>query len=178
MILGFGHKARTGKTTCTSFLSRTLGFVEESYANSLKLGIGRSVFGLSDRQMDDQKEIIDPFWNLTPRQILQKAGTDAMRTIFGEDIWVKTLERRINLNPKDNYAIMDVRFPNEGDAIKKMGGYVINVQREIVGTTSQHISETAMNDYKYDYAVDNNSTFEHLHNQLRTIVFEILHKGQ
>ncbi len=170
-LVAFGFAAQVGKSLSCKYLADKYGFIEDAFAYSLKQGIGKGVFGLSDDQMEYGKETIDPFWNITPRKILQMAGTDAMRNIFGEDIWLKTLERRIMLQPERAYAIMDVRFPNEAELIKKLGGILVSIERDIVGTNSKHISEIAMDSYTgWDYKIDNNSTFENLYKQLDVII--------
>jgi len=81
-----------------------------------------------------------------------------------------------------NWIITDVRFPNEAKAIKDRGGIIIRVNRfteeqkiafaktragrsnnslQLV-LKNQHPSETALDDYEFDYVVDNNGTLEEL----------------
>lgn len=56
-----------------------------------------------------------------------------------------------------NWIITDVRFPNEAKVIKDKGGIVIRVNRECIGSTDNHLSETALDDYKdFDYVIANN----------------------
>ena len=59
------------------------------------------------------KNVIDDIWGMTPREILQKAGTDAMRNIFGENIWVTTLKKRLEKRNNHSTCISDVRFLSE-----------------------------------------------------------------
>lgn len=76
-----------------------------------------------------------------------------------------------------NWIITDVRFPNETQAIKDRGGIVIRVDRpikvegmyekdkagfDVLNYTvnrpiSMHESETALDDYKFDYTIENDS---------------------
>ncbi len=172
MIIGFGYKARVGKDTCGNYLQNVFSYYKDSFAYSLKTGIGREVFGLSDEQMNtDMKEEVDPFWGLSPRRILQLAGTEGGREIFGTDLWVKTVKRRIDNTPNVNYAICDVRYRNEAEVIKSWGGIVVRVDRDIVGTKSAHISEIDLDNWNgWDYVVDNNQDYAHLYEQLDRII--------
>lgn len=84
-----------------------------------------------------------------------------------------------------NWIITDVRFPNEAQAIKDRGGIIIRVNRDFIQTKlkdgqtlivergiltgeehlqlkTPHLSETALDDYDFDYVIDNNSTIEEL----------------
>ena len=62
-----------------------------------------------------------------------------------------------------NYIITDVRFPNEADAVKQRKGINIRLQRNSdLDNNDTHISESALDFYKFDYVVDNNGTIEEL----------------
>lgn len=171
MIIGFGYSARAGKDTAADYLVNTYSFLKDSFAYSLKEGIGKGVFGFTDEQLELTKEIPDDFWGMSPRQALQLAGTEGGRNVFGQDLWIKTLQRRVTQHPTRNYAISDVRFKNEADAVKAMGGIVLKVNRTGSGTTSKHVSETELDSYdKWDGELDNNGDFNHLYAQLDKIV--------
>lgn len=180
MMIGFAYQAQTGKTTASKYLENKYGFKRDNFAFSLKEGIGKHVFGLTQEQMTDPvlKETVDPFWGMTPRRIMQRAGTEAMRNTFRSDIWIMTLQRRVNEAMKFskvepvNFAIDDVRFADEADAIKAWGGKVIWIQRGEEKSIG-HLSELDLQNYKkFDYVLDNNGTFESLYIQLDKIVKE------
>ncbi len=78
-----------------------------------------------------------------------------------------------------DWIITDTRFPNEADAVKSRGGINIRIERddyifdgdgkriiptkEYVNTSNkQHESETALDNYTFDYVIDNNGTIEDL----------------
>lgn len=78
----------------------------------------------------------------TVREILQLVGTDTMRNVIHEDVWVNALfadyvkrtcdeETGIQWGHYEypNWIVTDVRFPNEADAIKSRGGLLIRVNR-------------------------------------------------
>lgn len=177
MIVGFGYQARVGKDTSAQFLERH-GFSIRGFADALK-GACHTIFGLNDEQLHgDLKEVEDPFWGTTPRDILQRVGTEAMRRHFDEAVWVKSLERYIQrrIKSNDRWAIPDVRFPNEAAAIKRMGGFVVRVDRDRSLRTPRiatqgHASETSLEGYdRWDYVINNNGGFQYLHCQLEAML--------
>ena len=75
---------------------------------------------------------------------------------------------------QSKWIITDVRFPNEAQAIKDRGGIVIRVKRPLdrLGNSklpklkhtsvTQHPSETALDDYDFDYVIENEGSIEEL----------------
>jgi hypothetical protein len=61
----------------------------------------------------------------SPREFLQKLGTEFARETLGEDVWVDMLMS--SLDEDKNYIIPDVRFDNEAKAID---GMIIETVRE------------------------------------------------
>lgn len=130
IIIGIGHKARHGKDLIASHLYDCYGFEVRPFAHALKQA-ARHVFRFSYEQLyGEDKEKVDPYWNLSPRNVLQRMGTEAMRKVFGEDIWIKSLEHAIfHEKTPTCWAIPDVRFRNEAMAIKQWGGFLLKVNR-------------------------------------------------
>ena len=60
------------------------------------------------------------------RRLLQIFGTEIGRSLLGENIWVELATR--NLESSKNYVFTDVRFPNEADKIKNLGGLIWRVE--------------------------------------------------
>ena len=93
-----------------------------------------------------------------------------MRNGLHPDTWVNALMcdyKKVKDKDEEyshpNWIITDVRFPNEYDAIKSKGGIIIRVNRnesEII--TNKHVSETALDDYNFDYVINNNSDINNL----------------
>jgi hypothetical protein len=98
------------------------------------------------------------------REVLQKLGTDVGRNLISDNVWVDATLARIGreCGPDDNIVLTDTRFPNEADAIRKMGGYVVRIEREGVGPVNDHPSETSLDDYDFDLIVTNNGPIEDL----------------
>lgn len=138
---------------------------------------------------------------LTPRKLLQLLGTECGRNIIHPNIWINSLfvdykkpirasisdgqfERLIKEN-KYNYPkwiITDVRFPNEIQAIKNREGITIRVNRTyytkdkkyIIGIDpiKEHESETALDNAKFDYVIDNNGSIEELIKKIKKILIK------
>lgn len=173
MLIGLGSKARVGKDVSADYMVHQYGYKKLAFADPLKLAVA-NIFGFDDSQLNGSfKEAIDPYWKISPREVLQKLGTDGCRVLFGEDIWVRALVRR--LDPKVNTVISDIRFPNEAIAIKQNGGILVNVIRDNSGpgTTHKHISESAMDNFTdWDHVIHNNGSFADLYAQIDKLMLK------
>ena len=147
----------------------------------------------------------------TVRMLLQHFGTEVGRLIH-RNFWVNALFA--DYNPKGfyhniddstndydvypNWIITDVRFPNEAEAIKERGGFIIRINRdspcEVCSLTisekrgnacrevacprgrsdykGNHPSETSLDDYNFDYVIDNNGTIEELIEKVKEVLIK------
>jgi hypothetical protein len=135
----------------------------------------------------------------TYREVLQYIGTDLLRNQLHEDTWINATmlpyDNDSLLHDIPNWIITDVRFPNEYKAVKDRGGIMIRVNRSYVNraevlfdfgdtllgknTTSKlinldhsepHQSETALDNYGFDYIIDNNSDIDSLIDKVKSIL--------
>jgi hypothetical protein len=139
MIIGICGLIGSGKGSVGDILVEQ-GYKKVSFADKLKDGVA-TIFGY-DRSMlegdtDESRswrEQTDEFWSketgrtITPRIVLQEFGTDCMRNGYYDGVWVSLLKQQILDNPGD-YVIPDVRFRNEQDMIRELGGEIWRVQR-------------------------------------------------
>jgi len=112
---------------------------------------------------------------MTPRKILQLLGTEGGRDVIHPNIWVNATLG--DLTDKDQIIITDARFPNEVVGIKRKKGIVVKIIRPSVVSTSNHPSETSLNNYKdWDYTIINDSTLEELEEKVEKMLvhFNIL----
>lgn len=118
---------------------------------------------------------------ITPRYLLQYLGTDVLRNSINEDIHVNLLLNELKSSQNANilaFAITDLRFRNELEAIKKHGGLTIRLNRNEANkivSNSQHESETALDNAQFDITIDNNGTFEELFLKVQK-VYEVFRK--
>lgn len=89
------------------------------------------------------------------REFLQRLGTEAGRKVLGENIWVDAVMTDL---PPGNLVFTDVRFPNEAQAIRDAGGWLVRIERPGVAAVNAHISDTALDGWDFDGAVVNDST--------------------
>ena len=142
------------------------------------------------------KEIV----KTTPRLLLQLLGTECGRDIIHPNIWVNALfadyDPGYTISPldvdnqaPDNWIITDMRFPNELKAVKDRDGISIRVERDLncslcngagcthcyngkVQNQGNHESETALDNAKFDYTIDNNNTIEDLIEKVKEILIK------
>jgi hypothetical protein len=92
------------------------------------------------------------------RQFLQKLGTEVGRNMFGENVWVDALKPQIRDHEGRIVVITDVRFDNEAEQIKELGGNIISVYNNKTYTIDGHSSEAGISDYLIDKQIPNNGT--------------------
>lgn len=180
MIIGLGFKARAGKDTVAAQLVNDYAFAQESFAYPLKEYIGRQICGFNDKQLYGAwKETPDSEWGMTPRQMLQLIGTDALRKVVHDDFWVIPMKRKLKEHIRNDrhVVISDVRFLNEISMIRSMGGSVVRVNREhpdkITGF-DKHSSEFELETYDaWDYSITNNGTLEELYSKVDDMIHHI-----
>ena len=137
--------------------------------------------------------------SISVREFLQKLGTEAIRDNIHPNAWVNALfadykskpeftgsayeeSGRVEIYP--NWIITDVRFPNEAQAIKDRDGIIVRVNRfkstdriaGVGGTHLSHPSETSLDNWEFDYVIDNQGTIDELIGKVRAMLlkFEIL----
>lgn len=139
MIYGVCGFIGSGKNTVGDILEEN-GYQKLSFAATLKdataaiFGWPRHLLEGDTAESREFREKNDEFWSerlhgreITPRKILQQMGTEVMRNNFDQNVWLYSLERRID--PNKNYVITDARFQNEIKFIKELGGKIIVVER-------------------------------------------------
>jgi len=112
---------------------------------------------------------------LTPmsvRNFLQKLGTDAIRNNLHKNAWVNAL--MADYSEQSNWIITDCRFPNELIAVKKRLGISIRINREGIKPVNNHPSEVALDNYEFDYIIENNGSLEDLDNHIKQHIIPYL----
>ena len=206
-IIGICGSIGSGKGTVADILVKN-GYTKISFADRLKDGVA-SMFGWdrdllegNNTESREWREKPDNFWSkeigkeITPRYVLQKVGTECMREGLWDNLWVSLVKQEIETNKDKNYVIPDVRFPNEIECIRKLGGQVILVERErpLYWATARNINQNwstkgeyhSMNvvfpkvhesewrwileDWEYDKIISNQNTLENLTHQVQDLL--------
>ena len=190
-IVLISGKKQAGKNTVAEILKKELSLkgcnvIEMAFADPLKK-MAQEVFRLTPRQIWNgaEKEKLDKRWGMTPREIMQKLGTEVGRSIHS-DVWVLNLCYRVkeanfekNCPNQTVVLVTDTRFPNEVEIPKKILSEIatIRVNRPGMPATAfdSHPSETSLDNYNdWDYFVNNFGTLEDLRKQCLSIVEEIV----
>lgn len=176
MIIGLVGYIGAGKGTVRDILVREHGYHGFAFADALKDAVAqifvwpRQLLEGDSNASRSFREKVDPWWShklgyeVTPRLILQKMGTEACRHNIADNIWIAALEKRIH--GYEDIVISDCRFPNEIDFVRSVGGVVFQVCRGPSPTEAElakmHVSETAWREYPVDMVIDNNGTLADL----------------
>lgn len=165
MLIGLVGKKQVGKDTVANYLVHHYGFIKHAFAAPLKAAC-EVLFLLEPRHLNDNrlKEKTDARWDKTPRQMMQLVGTDLFRKHVDRDFWVKHMDLWLDAHHSDLVVISDVRFQNEADLIKKRGGLLWRVEREMPYHDA-HESET-QEIRNVDLNLDNNRSVNDLYHQI------------
>jgi hypothetical protein len=164
MRISFSGQAGSGKDFAAKYLKFRHGGAILKFAEPLKKIAGhiQSELGLP-REKD--------------RQLLQLLGTDWGRN-KDKDLWVNKFGDYYDLyllNHNTNLYVTDTRFPNEAEYLRERGFITVSILRDDLEHDDDwrnHESETALNDYKFDYYIcnyGNNEFFNRLDDLVETI---------
>lgn len=183
-IIGICGKKFHGKDTVANYLVKNYGFTKISLGDPLKNAM-KNIFCFDDEQLwGNSKEVVDKYWSVTPREMMQFIGTDLLRNEMqkkypqiGDKLWIMSIERYIDGMISKNITkiiIPDLRFPNEEVLIRKYNGKIIRVIRdELIDVIKDaHISENSSFDIKDDYVIHNNN-LTHTYEQCENIYLDI-----
>jgi len=185
-FIGIAGKAGSGKTTAALFIGKVLGegVANLAFADPLKKAcsiltdIPESVFHPADSRGREYREKTNEFWGFSPREFLQKVGTDCMRDTVCKDFWVKRAHITVeSLDPEMYHTVIfsDVRFQEELDFIRNKGGKVLYLTRiaESYNSTT-HTSDNQNLIAECDYVINGNSSLKFLHSELELFLQKYL----
>jgi hypothetical protein len=153
-LLGLAGYAGTGKDALAQlmFAWTRVAFADKirAVAYDLDTTVAEAV---DDTSWDEAKRTV-PY----VREYLQFIG-QVIRTDLGADAWLNAILGQLPAGP---VVITDVRLPNEADAIKALGGRVIEITRPGVGPANGHVTELGLDGYDFDASFSNDRTPAHL----------------
>ena len=146
LVLGLGHKARHGKDTCAQAM------LESAPADVLRIGFADALYDYCR-----VKYAMGP----KDASLLQKVGVS--ERAIDPYVWIKAVYYKILDKTPKVVVIPDVRFLNEAQFVKDMGGYTIKVERRTADDRMYqaddrdpgHVSETQLDDYSWDLTITN-----------------------
>jgi dephospho-CoA kinase len=180
-LIGILGRKRSGKDTLGSYMIENYNYQRYAYADPIKDTL-KVMFDLNDEQLNDKKETIDERWGVSPRIIMQQFGTEICRNdlskyienikLEDETLWIKLFRIFYEKNKDKDIVVTDVRFLDEINAIKSLGGKIVKINRDNLEYDG-HCSEKDIDNYNpdlIDYTIDNNYTFDDLYSQIDTFL--------
>lgn len=194
-VVGLSGFAQSGKTTAALYLEKKYGIRRKHIAEPLRamLAVLLQANGMSSAMITrylegDLKEKLIPELGVTSRYAQITLGTEWGRQLINNDLWSNTWCRSV----QDGESVMNdsVRFPNEADAIRKLGGIVIMIKRP--GTKPAKFNWGKVGEFlfdkfgimwgvhpseridliKPDYVIDNEHSIEQLHADLDMVMVQ------
>lgn len=166
-IIAICGPKRAGKDTIADRIISKHNYEKIKIAEPLKQVV-KTMFGFTDDQVGetDEKDIIDPRWDITPRKALQFFGTEVMQykilellPTVGRKFWINALIAKMENKPC-NYIISDLRFIHEYEELSKKGVFVIKVVRPSNNTSDTHTSEEEYKKIPEDLLIINDGSIE------------------
>ena len=167
LVIQLLGQARSGKDWTASqlkayFESQGKSVEIMSYAAPMKR-IAATLFGISLEQLDVAKnnpetypiycgEYGRDYLETDFRQFLQRLGNDAVKPIFGDNVWAKLAKANIDKSTADIIIIPDCRFTVE---LSEVGGTTVRIVNNSLPPPMNHPSELELLDYEADYSLDN-----------------------
>lgn len=181
-IIGLNGVARAGKDTVGNILHDLYGYEIKSYSDALNdaLIALNPMVSLRPSEVDEHgstTRLSDGGWTRYAtlieavgyerakdepevRAMLQRMGTEVGRNMLGQDIWVDALFK--NFEPGMKWVIVNVRFPNEAEAVWSRDGEVWEVTRPGFKPALGHVSDTALEAIRKDAYFVNDGTVTNL----------------
>lgn len=174
IILINGQK-RSGKDFTAEILEKKLASTEKvSFATPLKQ-IMADTFGISMESLEEFKNnhseydikcMAYPnnqnpvnFMTTNFRTILQRFGTEGMKPVFGESVWADITLEMAEDSDAEYIIVPDFRFNIESDVIKNNASgtrvVTLKIRNDDICTEDSHASERELDNYEFDYTVDN-----------------------
>ena len=121
----------------------------------------------------ERKEEIIPEINKTSRYVQQTLGTEWGRELIGQSLWIDIMQRRLEICRKKgfNAIIDDVRFFNEAQMIKSLGGSMWKIVRPGLIPPKGHASEGSLNDWDgFDHVIVNDGSLQDLYDKIDALL--------
>ena len=174
-LIGLTGYAGTGKDTARALLEEH-GFHGFAFADPIKnmaLALLESG-GLDTRYLErrELKEEAIPFLGLSYREIMQTLGTEWGRA-RSPDLWLRLASAHVATHMHcglSYFVVSDVRFLNEAAWVRKQGGTIWRIERDLAGPVREHVSESEQDQIKPDVTIHNNGPLA----DLRTSITDAL----
>lgn len=183
----------SGKDTSADYLVNEYGFIKKSFAAPLKDMVA-NLYNVPREDLDSptkkemplvnlpvittdrftqtihtllQSELSSGYW--TPRALCILEGS--IKRSVHANYWIRSVATDIINNPENSYVISDMRYCSEADTLKILIPQLITVRVNRFETiTTTDPSERDLDNYKFDYTIENQGVRELLYDTLDAIV--------
>lgn len=171
MKIAIYGKLRSGKTEATDILKKNLECEVLEFSKAL----------------NDVVNIMYPHNRLQKdRELLVSVGQHLR--MLDENIWVNIVKNKIEETNKPNIIVAGVRQQNEYDMLKEKGFKFIKIESEVETRLERCLNnndtfdkesfnsdlECTLDDFEYDYLVENNATLSVFEEDLKFVIRDIL----
>lgn len=168
MIIGLSGKVGTGKDTVANI-------IKDNYSNFKTVAFADKLKDITCKLLSIDRETIECYKRepifisgFTIRTWLQRIG-QLFRDEVNSEFWINKV-----INIQNDVIITDVRYLNEAEVIRKKGGILIRINRNInIDEHGTHPSEIELDDYNFDYIIDNNSSVKDLKLEVTNVLEHI-----
>jgi hypothetical protein len=177
-IIAFLGTKGVGKDTSADFLVSTYGYQKYALADPMKNAVSILFHFSEDQLWGDKKDVIDPFWGVTPREIMQFVGIDMLFEELGKRFPhighafpILSFELWRQNHPNAKIVISDLRMQQDLDALKKMGALIIRIERPDIVNEDKHSSESNVSRVTgFDLVLVNDGTIGDLEQKILEIM--------
>jgi len=177
---GKDHSARILK----EILSKNNTVSTMSFADPIKQ-IVADTFELTLKELDEYKNSATPIYIKAHkkdkqisdfRTIIQRFGNEAMKKMFRKTVWSDLLLEKALECESDYVIVPDFRFLIEEEVVRKSDFNVITlyIKNDSVINEDKHASERELDDFKFDYTIDNSEYSKQLNEYLKSFIKEKL----
>lgn len=188
MIIGITGFKRSGKSTVAEILADDFGFQIIALADKLRsVLLGANPYVTSTVRLDEiiraqgWEKAKDMFPEV--RRLMQDLATEGVRDNLGPDTWLDAWQNSLPYDTVTEQTIdgsvvyehriygraatPDVRFLNEIERIRSIGGVIWRVERPEIVSTDRHRSETEFMQVEPDTVLANDGTLNDLRRTVR-----------
>jgi hypothetical protein len=131
ILIGIAGPAQSGKSTLAGEFRRLVEFrgqkySEQPFAGPLKRMLASIGVDVSELSKNAPVAFLDG--RITPRVMMQTLGTEWGRSML-PDLWLRVWQNELD-GDAHLVTVPDVRFDNEAEMIRSLGGLIIHIQRK------------------------------------------------
>lgn len=154
-IIGFTGRMGAGKSLAAQHLNEDHAFQRTRFAGPLKDMM--KCLGLTHEHIEGKlKELpCGVLGGKSPRYAMQTIGTEWGRDIISKSLWIDVWKQKVRDLGQTSVTVEDVRFPNEAEAVREVGGILVHIERGAPVAPS-HASEIM--DFAADIMIRNDGT--------------------